>query len=269
MSSKSSGSNVPGNRFASMLAGWCLPITAVLAHGPEAAHEQNAGWMLAISGQAIVTLSLGFLAGMLAVYLRQSAWARAGLAAIAVALPLTSFTQIAVIPVPHVLVNGEPANADEVNQNFQAVVQQIADHANSTALHGGGSSLTSVDGLLGGTITGDVTIDGGRLIVDEVALRNDASEPRLFLGISDSGDGFLVYSEGDVEKSSLILTPNGDAIMIGFGNMVVQSRDASVIVRGGDSGSVNILSKNSTNMASDGAFAIDATTIELNAPNDP
>lgn len=248
--------------FALIAWGLFTPLSTALAHGPGQQVTSEVSWMLMLSPHGAVLLACGVVATILALHFRRFIWARTALAAIAVALPLTSFTQIAVIPVPNVFADGEPANAADVNENFAAVVQQIADHANNAVLHGSPQGISSVDGLSGGTINGDVTIDGGRLIVDEVVLRNDANELVLFLGVSDEDDGFLAY----FDQGALILTPDGDLSLIGPGDVELQSLENSVNAIGGDNGSINLSSQNSTTITSGGAAIIDATRIDLNAP---
>lgn len=62
------------------------------------------------------------------------------------------------VDVPFTFVNGTLADASQVNANFAALEQALNDHVADTTIHH--AQRTSLDGLTGGTITGDVTVTG-------------------------------------------------------------------------------------------------------------
>lgn len=70
------------------------------------------------------------------------------------------------VDVPFTFVNGTLADANQVNANFAALEAAFNDHVADPNLHH--PPLTSIDGLTGGTLTGDLTVTG-IVHVDEVA----------------------------------------------------------------------------------------------------
>lgn len=94
-----------------------------------------------------------FLAGMLVVLARWHSTARAALALAGIGMSVACFAPV--IPVPHSFSNGEPADAGQVNANFDEGVQQIANHADDAALH-----PDSIEQLGGGTVTCSTQIIG-------------------------------------------------------------------------------------------------------------
>lgn len=62
------------------------------------------------------------------------------------------------VEIPFTFVNGTLADASQVNANFDVLKQALNDHIADTTIHH--PSLTSINGLAGGTITGDVTVTG-------------------------------------------------------------------------------------------------------------
>lgn len=96
--------------------------------------------------------------------LHRSARGRSWLAAFAGVLlaPLVAWA----VDVPFTFVNGTLADASQVNANFVALEAAFNDHIGDPNLHH--PPLTSIDGLAGGTLTGDLTVTG-IVHVDEVA----------------------------------------------------------------------------------------------------
>lgn len=62
------------------------------------------------------------------------------------------------VELPFTFVNGTLADASQVNANFGALEQALEDHVADTTIHH--PPLTSINGLAGGTITGDVVVTG-------------------------------------------------------------------------------------------------------------
>ncbi len=60
------------------------------------------------------------------------------------------------VNVPFTFVNGEVADATEVNANFDSLAAELTNHIEDPNAHH--VAITSVDGLAGGTITGAVTV---------------------------------------------------------------------------------------------------------------
>jgi hypothetical protein len=286
-----------GIALAGLLTASLFPFSMAFAQHAPPDHSHLSVWVVELSPHASFMMALAFIAGVLAVYLRKSAGARIGLGALAVALPLTSFTQIAVIPVPNTFEDGQPASAAAVNQNFQAVVQQIANHANDMDLHGGGG-ITSVDGLLGGTISGDVTLENGTLFADRVGARqigllNELGDAVLTIS---SVDGFVAIGVPDT-SASVSFSPDGDIKLDGrntfitgiegnvvienevSGSIVITAMENTTVTTGGTTSitsggshditagtSATITAANSTTISTGSTASINATRIDLNAP---
>lgn len=62
------------------------------------------------------------------------------------------------VDVPYVFTNGSLADANQVNANFAALEAAVEAHVADTTIHH--PQLTSINGLAGGTITGNVTVSG-------------------------------------------------------------------------------------------------------------
>lgn len=190
------------------------PSLCAHAGSASAAFAPTAGtapWML------WSTALTGVLVGILIVLARRRLFARAALAGAVFSVSVACFAPV--VPVPNTFENGQLADASEVNANFDEVVTQIANHADDTSLH-----PTSVDGLGGGTVEGDVKIAGSlnadALTVQSVQLSNGTVagtltvlvDGSISLQVAGGGAGIVFAPNGDVTLSGRIVDVDGVAI---------------------------------------------------------
>lgn len=83
---------------------------------------------------------------------RAGVWASVAIALVVV--PLVAWA----VDLPHTFVNGQVADASQVNANFAVLEAALETHIADTTIHH--PPITSVQGLSGGTITGNVTVTG-------------------------------------------------------------------------------------------------------------
>lgn len=130
---------------------------------------------------------------------RTSRAAMAAVAGLALA-PLVAWA----VDIPYVFVNGSLADANQVNANFAALEAAVDAHIADTTIHH--PPLTSIDGLLGGTINGDVTVTG---IVNTTEVQGSSLRLRSSTIVEvEAGSVARVNAAGAIDLNGGVITLN-------------------------------------------------------------
>ena len=161
------------------------------------------------------------------------------------------------IPVPNTFENGQPADADQVNANFEALVTQIADHADNEDIHTQEQSAITLEA------DGSVSIKA-----------------------PGSSTGIILRPNGDIEitGNTVAITAGGNATL-DAGSNITANAGINTSINSGDTTSLQsntfaltvtssatvdagtFIATNAgtnTSFSSGGAIAIQGTTIDLN-----
>lgn len=163
----------------------------------------------------IALLTLGVVVGLVGARFARNAKPRTLLVAFLAVVPVVA---IAVTP-PFRFANGLATDAGEVNANFDALAGAI----NAVPV------VTSVDGLSGGTVGGDVNVDGV-LSVNALRISN--------VNITALGDGILLEHpsghEITVDTSGITLTAGTSRVALTAGGVTVFASGLLSVDSGGN-----------------------------------
>ena len=158
-------------------------------------------------------------------------------------------------PVPNTFVNGEVADADKVNANFQTLTQQLtALESQIPALTSGVTALQPASTVVVHPTLGNAAASGPALLA-AMATITGPSSTRPFALVLEPG----IY---DLGSSSLTMKSYVDLVGSGFNTTVIKSTSASGTIVGAEASEIR-----NVTIQSDGGTAIAFTNVSFSLPN--